>query len=130
MRKKFLSYGLNLLALLLFFGLFSALIGGGVINNYYMGILLSAGIAIIMAVSLNLTTGLLGELALGHAGFMAVGAYAAALFGQSIGMEHWSVFPVSLLLGGCVAALFGLVIGIPALRLKGDYLAIITLGFG
>ncbi|MCL1964942.1 MAG: branched-chain amino acid ABC transporter ATP-binding protein/permease [Firmicutes bacterium] len=130
MRKKLQSYGLNILALALLYGLMSFLIGQGAINKYYLGILLSAGIAIIMAVSLNLTIGLLGELALGHAGFMGVGAYAAALFTKNIGMDPATVFPLTLLLGGLAAAVFGLIIGIPALRLKGDYLAIITLGFG
>ena len=130
MRKKLRSYILNAGALILLYALIMALVGGGAINKYYQGILLSVGIAIIMAVSLNLTTGILGQLALGHAGFMSIGAYSAALFSIHIGAEVRAIFPLSLLVGGLVAALFGLVIGVPALRLKGDYLAIITLGFG
>lgn len=130
MKKKARSYIINTVALAVLYGLAMFLIGNGTLSRYYLGILLSAGIAVVMAVSLNLTTGLLGQLALGHAGFMGVGAYAAALFSIHIGAAPQSIFPLSLLVGGLAAALFGLVIGIPALRLKGDYLAIITLGFG
>jgi branched-chain amino acid transport system permease protein len=95
---------------------------------------------IILAASLNLTLGFLGQLSLGHCGFMAVGAYAAALL--SLAAERAGVFEEKsgtafvLVLAGCIlvagllAAIVGLIVGIPALRLKGDYLAIITLGFG
>ncbi len=83
-----------------------------------------------MTTSLNVTTGLLGQLALGHAGFMAIGAYTSAIFTKSVAISFSLSLPISLLLGGLVAALFGMLIGMPALRLKGDYLAIITLGFG
>ena len=130
MKKKVRSYIINIVALVLLYSLAMYLIGNGTIGRYYMGIILTAGISVVMAVSLNLTTGILGQLALGHAGFMAVGAYAAALFTIHIGTEPQAIFPISLLVGGLVAAVFGLVIGVPALRLKGDYLAIITLGFG
>ena len=75
-------------------------------------------------------TGILGQLVLGHAGFMLVGAYASALFTKNVGMALPISFPISLVLAGLLAALFGVIIGIPALRLRGDYLAIITLGFG
>lgn len=85
---------------------------------------------IIMVVSLNLVTGVLGELTLGHAGFMAVGAYASAIMTSLVLPEGIAYFPIALIVGGLVAALFGYLIGIPALRLNGDYLAIITLGFG
>lgn len=100
-------------------------------NDYYKGIVLLIGINIILACSLNVTTGFLGQLPLGHAGFMAVGGYAAGLFMKAIpsNLVNW-LFPVAILLAGIVAAIFGFMIGIPALRLKGDYLAIITLGFG
>ena len=95
---------------------------------------------IILAASLNLVLGFLGQLSLGHCGFMAIGAYTAALL--SLACERAEVFtdndqPVFLvvlfaciLAGGLLSALVGLLVGIPALRLKGDYLAIITLGFG
>ena len=95
---------------------------------------------IIMAASLNLVLGFLGQLSLGHCGFMAVGAYAAALFSLALqragfytekaGPAFLLVLLLSILIAGAAAALLGLLVGIPALRLKGDYLAIITLGFG
>jgi branched-chain amino acid transport system permease protein len=85
---------------------------------------------IILVVSLNLVTGVLGELTLGHAGFMSVGAYASAIMTSLVLPSSPYMFPIALVVGGLVAALFGYLIGIPALRLRGDYLAIITLGFG
>ena len=88
------------------------------------------GINIILAVSLNVATGYLGQLPLGHAGFMAVGAYACALFTKSSGLPKGVAFAIGLVLAWVVAGLFGVLIGIPALRLTGDYLAILTLGFG
>lgn len=102
----------------------------GVVNPYYSYILTNVCINVALAVSLNIVTGFLGQLVLGHAGFMLVGAYAAALFTINSGLDISVGFPLGLLLGGIVAAVFGLVIGVPALRLRGDYLAIITLGFG
>lgn len=90
-------------------------------------------IAVILAVSLNLVVGFLGELSLGHAGFMCVGAYlggkCSAMLKDALGVGPLNLI-ISLLVGGAIAALCGLVIGLPALRLKGDYLAIVTLGFG
>lgn len=90
-------------------------------------------ISIILAVSLSLVVGFLGELSLGHAGFMCVGAYlggkVAAILEDSLGNGTLTFF-ISLLVGGLVAALCGIIIGIPALRLRGDYLAIVTLAFG
>ena len=98
------------------------------------------GYLIVMAASLNLVLGFLGQLSLGHCGFMAVGAYAAALislafqragvYDQKSGPAFILVLLVSFLAAGVLAAVLGLLVGIPALRLKGDYLAIITLGFG
>ncbi len=87
----------------------------------------------ILAVSLNLTVGILGELSLGQAGFMCIGAYSGALFSNLMAEaipEAVIRFPLSLLLGGLCAAIFGILIGIPVLRLRGDYLAIVTLAFG
>lgn len=90
-------------------------------------------IAVILAVSLNLVVGFLGELSLGHAGFMCVGAYLggkfAVIISSSLGNSAFTLI-LSMLVGGTVAALCGILIGLPALRLKGDYLAIVTLGFG
>ncbi len=134
MTRKFKSYALNLSAIFLIYIGLSSLISTGVINKYYSGVMIAMGINIIMTVSLNLTTGFLGELALGHAGFMSVGAFTAGIITKSLaanlGWDPAACLPVSLLAGGLLAAVMGLVIGIPALRLKGDYLAIITLGFG
>ena len=129
MKKKTRSYILNVVAILLLYVVLSFLME----NEFSRGnrtLVINIGIAIIMATSLNLTTGFLGELALGHAGFMAIGAYAAALFTKNMPMDLAYSMPLGLIIGGLVAAVFGLLIGIPALRLKGDYLAIITLGFG
>lgn len=86
-----------------------------------------------LAVSLNLTVGILGELSLGQAGFMCIGAYSGLLFSklaEEAIPEAALRFPVALLLGGICAAIFGIIIGIPVLRLRGDYLAIVTLAFG
>lgn len=107
------------------------LTNGDALSRTTKGILIQCGIYSILAISLNICTGYLGQLPLGHAGFMAVGAYVGALFWKAT--TAWppvlSIL-VGLLLAGLVAAVFGVLIGIPALRLKGDYLAIITLGFG
>ncbi|MES2996114.1 MAG: branched-chain amino acid ABC transporter permease [Verrucomicrobiota bacterium] len=103
------------------------------LNRYYLGITIDVGIAIILAVSLNLINGHTGQFSLGHAGFMAVGGYFSAWLslevGRSVAMEIW-YFPVTLIAGGLVAAFAGLLVGVPSLRLRGDYLAIVTLGFG
>lgn len=94
--------------------------------------LVPIGINIILAVSLNLVVGFLGELSLGHAGFMAVGAYAGGLAAIYMGSDVPALvrFPIAMIIGGLVAAAFGALIGIPVLRLQGDYLAIVTLAFG
>ncbi len=106
------------------------------VNPFYLGVLVDVGINVILAVSLNLINGHTGQFSLGHAGFMSVGAYAAAsctlhFNGQSLGPTATAaLFATGLLAGGLAAALAGLAVGIPSLRLKGDYLAIVTLGFG
>ena len=91
------------------------------------------GFSIILAVSLNLVVGFLGELSLGHAGFMCVGAYIGGLIAVALkGVigQKTVVLIIAMIIGGLVAAVFGFVIGLPSLRLKGDYLAIVTLAFG
>ena len=103
---------------------------GNVLSTYQNKVLLVVGINIILAVSLNVATGYLGQLPLGHAGFMAVGAYTCALFTKYSPLPEMVSFALGLLLGMLMAGLFGVLIGIPALRLTGDYLAILTLGFG
>lgn len=129
-KKKLISYIVNLAVVLVLYFLLSTLINVGVINSYFSDILTMVCINVILAVSLNMVTGLLGQLVLGHAGFMLVGAYAASLFTLHSGLPLTVAFPIGLILGGLVAAVFGVLIGVPALRLRGDYLAIITLGFG
>jgi len=116
-----------------------------VLNPYYFQILILIGINIILAVSLNLINGFTGQFSIGHAGFMALGAYMSAMFtlkaGQPLvaqltaaGAPDWlaqgAALLVALLLGGLVAAVAGYLVGLPSLRLRGDYLAIVTLGFG
>jgi branched-chain amino acid transport system permease protein len=105
------------------------------LDPYYLDICINVGINIILAVSLNLINGFTGQFSLGHAGFMAVGAYTAASITMTLGPRWlggpspWLFLP-ALLSGGLMAALAGLLVGVPSLRLKGDYLAIVTLGFG
>jgi branched-chain amino acid transport system permease protein len=104
-------------------------------NRYYLGVAIDVGINIILAVSLNLINGHTGQFSLGHAGFMAVGGYMAASLTLRLGpLLPPALAPVllagALLAGGLLAALAGLAVGIPTLRLRGDYLAIVTLGFG
>ena len=106
---------------------------GGRFDNSLLFLLEKMAISIILAVSLSLVVGFLGELSLGHAGFMCVGAYiggkAAALLVPALG-NTIPTFLIALVIGAAAAAVCGVIIGIPALRLRGDYLAIITLGFG
>jgi branched-chain amino acid transport system permease protein len=111
------------------------------IDPYHLDVLIGIGINIILAVSLNLVNGYTGQFSLGHAGFMSVGAYFSAalslnlapkLLGESGGtpVQQGLMFVGALLVGGFGAALTGLLVGVPSLRLKGDYLALVTLGFG
>ena len=120
-----------LLGLILAFG---ASYFSGFINNYDRGVWIDCGINIILAVSLNLILGHTGQFSLGHAGFMSVGGYTAAkitlVFSPGIPEPMRPLLLLSALLsGGLLAAAAGLVVGVPSLRLKGDYLAIVTLGF-
>jgi branched-chain amino acid transport system permease protein len=120
----------------------AGLFGFGV-PPYYARVIMLAGINIILAVSLNLITGFTGQFSIGHAGFMAVGAYSSAYltvyyaqaWERSLGgivggsVAHALIFLLAILVGAIVAAVAGLIVGIPSLRLRGDYLAIVTLGF-
>lgn len=108
------------------------LMGTGHMSSLMKGLLVPFCIYVIMAVSLNLTVGILGELSLGHAGFMCVGAFAGALFSKCMkgSMDPTVSLIIAVIIGAVVAAAFGILIGIPVLRLKGDYLAIVTLAFG
>lgn len=108
------------------------LMNTGHVSSLLKGLLVPFCIYVIMAVSLNLTVGILGELSLGHAGFMCVGAFAGALFSKCMkGTLNPTVsLVIAIFIGAAVAAVCGILIGIPVLRLRGDYLAIVTLAFG
>ena len=126
---KIRCFGLVIIAYLILFPLQK----GGLISNSISGQLVPITTYIVMAISLNLTVGFLGELSLGHAGFMSVGAFTGVICAISL-QDKITVAPVRLLIailvGGVFAGIAGLLIGIPVLRLKGDYLAIVTLAFG
>ena len=135
-------YLINFLALIVVFAVITLMgqLGGGTMKLKIAPSIWQCSYLIIMAASLNLVLGYLGQLSLGHCGFMAVGAYAAALislafqragfYTDKAGPAFLLVLLISIIVAGIAAALLGLLVGIPALRLKGDYLAIITLGFG
>ena len=108
------------------------LMGTGHVSSLLKGLLVPFCIYVIMAVSLNLTVGILGELSLGHAGFMCVGAFSGALFSKCMkgAIDPTVSLVIAIFVGAAVAAVFGILIGIPVLRLSGDYLAIVTLAFG
>jgi branched-chain amino acid transport system permease protein len=100
------------------------------LNPYYLQIVVLIGINVILAASLNLINGITGQFSLGHAGFLAIGAYVSAATTLFAGLTSVAALPLALLAGAAAAALAGLAVGIPTLRLRGDYLAIATLGFG
>ena len=108
------------------YGLITLLASAGVLNDFYLQILQQIGINIILAVGLNLIVGFSGQFSLGHAGFMAIGAYAAAIIGSK--SATYPAFFAAMVLGAVIAGTVALIVGIPTLRLKGDYLAIATLG--
>ncbi|MDM5211528.1 branched-chain amino acid ABC transporter permease [Peribacillus sp. RS7] len=124
--KRAKGFWLSISLSLIFFAAIQVLIGGGSLNPFYQNTLMFIGINIILAASLHLIIGITGQFSIGHAGFLAVGAYASAVLTMKLQMP----FALALIVGGLAAALAGLIIGIPSLRLKGDYLAIATLGFG
>jgi len=123
-------YIISAVAVLALFGILTLLLEVGVLNNFHRGLIILVCINVILAVSLNLSAGFLGQLVLGHAAFMAVGAYTAALISTRLGVTSVFGFIFVLIAGGLAAALSGIIIGVPALRLRGDYVAIVTLGFG
>lgn len=102
------------------------LTASGAMDAYMAGIFSLAGVYAIMAISVNLISGITGQLSLGQAGFMALGAYATIIFNNSLHLP----LPVALIASGLVTAFFGFLIGFPTLKLEGDYLAIVTLAFG
>ncbi|MBE7720833.1 MAG: branched-chain amino acid ABC transporter permease [Lacrimispora celerecrescens] len=129
LRSNLITYGIVIAA----FIIVQLLVNAGQVSSLMKGLLVPLCIYTIMAISLNLTVGILGELSLGHAGFMCVGAFSSSLF--SIAMLETIPntgirFFFAILIGAAAAALAGIVVGIPVLRLRGDYLAIVTLAFG
>ena len=134
-KEKLISYLINLAGILLLFFALCALFGSGVLgtrNAYIQGICTTACYTIVLVSSLNLLTGFMGEFSLGHAGFMSVGAYASAIatsYLGTMGIPKLGLFLIALIVGGLAAAVTGVAVGIPALRLRGDYLAIVTVAF-
>lgn len=120
---------------ILFYGVYSALIYTDSAGRQMLNMVISLSCYLLLSVSLNLVVGFLGELSLGHAAFMSVGAYSGAILSVTLlekfpGMPMYIRLPIAMIFGGLLAAVFGIIIGIPALRLNGDYLAIVTLAFG
>lgn len=127
--NNFITYGIVIAAYIIM----QILTSTGSISSLMQGLLVPICIYVILAVSLNLVVGILGELSLGHAGFMCVGAFAGAFFSKCTmdTIESTAIrFTLALIVGAVAAAIFGIIIAIPVLRLKGDYLAIVTLAFG
>lgn len=129
LKQNVITYGM----VIAFWAVIQIMMKTGNLSSLAKGLLVPICMYVILAVSLNLTVGILGELSLGHAGFMCVGAFSGAFFTKvaesaipSVGVR----FFIALLIGAAVAGLCGFLIGIPVLRLKGDYLAIVTLAFG
>lgn len=153
--SKIMTVLTKLAIILAVYVVMAVLVEYNLINRQFSSLIVPIGVNIILAVSLNLVTGFLGELSLGHAGFMSIGAFTGALFTLNIEMPTIPAFEleipgivindkvfsigtpeiplsfiVAILLGGIMAAIFGFLIGVPVLRLRGDYLAIVTLAFG
>lgn len=129
MKENVITYGIVVVAFLLV----KILLATGNMSSLMQGLLVPLCVYVILAVSLNLTVGILGELSLGHAGFMCVGAFASAFFSKCV----QDIIPISgirfllaIIIGAIATGLVGFLVGMPVLRLKGDYLAIVTLAFG
>lgn len=128
-KNNFITYGM----IIAIYIIVQILLSAGKVSYLLQDLLVPLCIYAILAVSLNLTVGILGELSLGHAGFMCVGAFAGAFFSVCVKDTMPSDglrFLLAVLVGAACAGIFGILIGIPVLRLKGDYLAIVTLAFG
>lgn len=128
-----LKYNITYFVIIAFVAAMILLNNGGALGRSTVGLLSRIAYSIIMAVSLNLVVGFLGELSLGHAGFMCVGAYIGCYCANLLHPvlnNPLLVLIIAMIIGGACAAVFGFIIGLPALRLKGDYLAIVTLAFG
>ena len=128
-KNNFITY----VMIIIVFVVVQILLASQSVSSLMQGLLVPLCVYVILAVSLNFTVGILGELSLGHAGFMCVGAFSSAFFSmctKDVITLGGLRFFLALIIGALSAALFGILIGIPVLRLKGDYLAIVTLAFG
>ncbi len=128
-KSNLITYGIVVAAYLIM----ELLMAVGAISSLMKGLLVPICVYVILAVSLNLTVGILGQLSLGHAGFMCVGAFASAFFSKltkGVINPDWLRFFLALLIGFVCAGIIGFLVGMPVLRLRGDYLAIVTLAFG
>ena len=135
MKQKKFKFSGDLLTFILVAAVYAVvayLLYGGSLTRQFSNMIIPISVYIVLAVSLNLVVGLLGELSLGHAGFMSVGLFSGCLLSIAlVDVLPMAVrLPLSMVVGGLVAALFGLAVGLPALRLRGDYLAIVTLACG
>ena len=128
-KNNLITYAMVIIA----FIVVQIMVSGGMMSSLMQGLLVPLCTYSIVAIGLNLCVGYLGELSLGHAGFMCVGAFSSAFFTKCMattGMNETVRFILAILIGTLTAAIFGYLIGIPVLRLRGDYLAIVTLAFG
>jgi len=128
-RENLITYGMVILVYIIL----QILISFGLVSRLMQGLLVPLCMYVILAVSLNLTVGILGELSLGHAGFMCIGAFSGAFFSKLM-VDTITFSPIrfflALIIGAVMAGIFGFLIGVPVLRFRGDYLAIVTLAFG
>ncbi len=131
-KNKKVEYLINFVGILAVFGILVFFLDTGILGkqvNYIRGIVTIALLTIIMVTSLNLTTGFMGEFSLGHAGFMSIGAYSSSIVTLALAdsnIPNMLLFIIAIIVGAVVTAIMGFLVGIPALRLKGDYLAIVT----
>lgn len=127
-RNDLITFGI----VIVIYAILEILMKTGLLSSHLKGLLVPMAYYAVVAVALNLCVGILGELSLGHAGFMCIGAFSSALFSQIFqnSMPAAPRFFLAFVIGVAVSALFGFLIGIPVLRLNGDYLAIVTLAFG
>ena len=131
--KVFVSNLITYALVIIAFVIMNSLMNAGMLSRSTKGLLIPICVWIVMAVSLNLTVGISGELSLGHAGFMCVGAFVgaviAAILKQPVENEALRLI-IAMIVGGVAAGITGVIVGVPVLRLRGDYLAIVTLAFG
>lgn len=132
MKKTTRSNLITFAIVIVFYLVVQILSGSGLTTRSFEGQLVPICAYVVLAISLNLTVGFLGELSLGHAGFMSVGAFSGVLLWTVVGdsLPAFVAIPLAFIVGGIVAGIFGVIVGVPVLRLSGDYLAIVTLAFG